>query len=104
VAPLWQAAVDAHVEVVLTGHDHSYERFAPQTADGTPSPDAPREFVVGTGGRSLYAFTRVAANSAVRVGSEFGFLRLTLDRGGYGWLFVTADGRVLDTGTGTCRA
>jgi hypothetical protein len=104
VAPLWQAAVDANVELVLTGHDHTYERFAPQNNDGSFDPSGPREFVVGTGGRSLYPFGATVANSEVRIGSDFGFLRLTLNTDSYGWEFRTETRAVMDRGSEPCRA
>ena len=63
VTPLWSALADAGAEMVLTGHDHLYERFDPQTAAGVADAQGIREFVVGTGGRSLYAFGTPHANS-----------------------------------------
>jgi len=73
--PFWQALYAAGADVVLNGHDHTYERFAPQTPTG--SADAARgirEFVVGTGGRSHYAFGTPIANSEVRNSDTFGVL------------------------------
>lgn len=103
-APFWQALQDDAAELVLAGHDHAYERFAPQLLDGTPSDVGIRSFVVGTGGRSLYSFADTPElNSEVRL-SEFGYLRLTLADDGYTFEFVATDGTVLDSGTGTCFA
>jgi hypothetical protein len=101
-APLWQALLDDGAELVLNGHDHDYERFAPQLADGTPSDLGLRAFVVGTGGRSLHAFASPVANSEVRV-SSFGHLRLDLGESGYDFAFAAPDGTVLDQGSGTCH-
>ena len=103
-APLWQALVDDGAELVLTGHDHDYERFAPQLADGTPSDLGIRAFVVGTGGRSQHVFAPTPApNSEARL-SGFGYLRLALGESGYDFAFVSPDGSVLDQGSGTCHA
>ena len=101
--PFWQALADDQAELVLTGHDHAYERFAPQTVDGTLSEEGIREFVVGTGGKSLYSFANApVANSEVRL-MTFGYLRLSLDAGRYDFEFVGDDGTVLDSGSGTCH-
>jgi hypothetical protein len=73
---MWQTLYDAQADVVLVGHDHDYERFAPQTADGQAAPARGiREFVVGTGGRSLYAFrSTIVPNSEVRDADTYGVL------------------------------
>ena len=76
---LWQALYDLGADLVLAGHDHSYERFGPQTATGVA--DATRgirSFVVGTGGRELRAFGSVKANSQLRSSSAIGVLKLVL--------------------------
>jgi hypothetical protein len=103
-APLWQALLDNGAELILTGHEHDYERFAPQLADGTPSDAGVRAFVVGTGGRSQHVFAPTPEpNSEVRL-SGFGYLRLALGESGYDFAFVSPDGSVLDQGSGTCHA
>lgn len=103
-AALWQALLDDGAELILTGHEHDYERFAPQLADGTPSDAGIRAFVVGTGGRSQHAFAPTPVpNSEVRL-SGFGYLRLALGESGYDFAFVSPDGSVLDQGSGTCHA
>ena len=102
VTPLWSALADAGAEMVLTGHDHLYERFDPQTASGAADANGIREFVVGTGGRSLYAFGAPHANSAARV-STFGYLKLVLGDSAYSWQFVAEGGAVLDSGSGACH-
>ncbi len=102
--PLWEALYDAGAEVVLGGHDHYYERFAPQTPEGREDPKRGlRQFVVGTGGMVLYDFTEPLANSEVRIGGAFGVLKLTLEDGAYAWEFLTVDGGVSDQGRGTCH-
>ena len=98
----WQILYAAGAEVVLSAHDHSYERFAPQDPDGIPdNPRGIRQFVVGTGGAKPYPFLNVRANSEVRM-STVGVLKLTLSVVGYGWEFVSVNGGS-DFGTGTCH-
>ncbi len=100
---LWQALMDAGADVVLSAHDHDYERFAPQDADGRASPEGVREFVVGTGGRSLYPVTPGGPNSEAALEGVYGVLRLTLGPAAYAWNFSTTDGRVLDQGRSDCH-
>jgi hypothetical protein len=103
--PVVQALYDAGVDVVLQGHNHDYERFAPQTPQRVSDPaNGIRAFVVGTGGIGLYSFTDTAANSKARSDSSYGVLRMTLGVGTYDWQFVTTAGNPFtDTGTGTCH-
>jgi 3',5'-cyclic AMP phosphodiesterase CpdA len=105
VAPLWQALYDAGVDVVLSGHDHVYERFVRMTPDGRPDPERGiRSFVVGTGGARHYPFVRAALGSAFRLDRSWGVLRLTLREGRYEWEFLNAgDGRSVDHGGEACR-
>ena len=103
-AALWQALYDANADVVLNGHDHDYERFAPQNPSGVAdSARGIREFVVGTGGRSHYVTGTPKPNSEVRDSTSFGVLRLTLRANDYGWQFQPAVGTFSDNGTGTCH-
>src|SRR5213594_1086663 len=103
--PLWQALYDFGAEIVITGHDHEYERFAPQTADGTA--DAARgirEFVVGTGGAGLYSLGTPLPNSEVGNDNSHGVLKLTLSDGSYTWEFIPVAGDSFrDSGSGTCH-
>lgn len=103
-AALWRALYAARAEIVLNGHAHVYERFAPQTPAGAASASRGiREFVVGTGGEDLHSFTTVAPHSEVR-SRTFGVLRLTLRQGGYGWQFVPEAGASFtDSGSGSCH-
>ena len=91
--------------MVVDGHDHDYERFAPQNADGVAdSARGIREFVVGTGGKSLYPFAGRAANSEVRNATTFGILKLTLRANGYDWRFVPVAGSTFtDSGSAFCH-
>ncbi len=92
-------------EVVINGHDHNYERFAPQAPDGTADPARGiRAFVVGTGGRGLRDFGDVADNSEVRDNETLGVLKLTLADGSYSWEFVPVAGSTFtDSGIGECH-
>ena len=103
--PIWQALYDYKADLVLSGHEHNYERFAPQAPDGSAdSARGIREFVVGTGGGSHYAGHRAIANSQVFDGATFGVLRLTLGPESYDWQFVPVPGgRFTDRGTGMCH-
>jgi hypothetical protein len=94
--PIWQTLANAHAELVLSGHDHNYERFAP--VQGI------RQFVVGTGGRNLTAFRKsVDAGSQIRL-QKFGILDLELAPRSYTWRFrAVPNGAVLDGGTTACR-
>lgn len=102
---VWRVLYDAGADLVLNGHDHTYERFAPQTPQGEPDPDRGiREIIVGTGGKSHYPFPDIQPNSEVRDNTSFGVLKLTLSPGSYHWEFlpVEADG-FTDSGAGTCH-
>lgn len=105
-AAFWQALYEAGADVVLSAHDHVYERFAPMTPGGERD-DARglRQFTVGTGGHSLYRFGFVHPQSLVRFSNEFGVLFLKLRTTGYEWQFEAIDGRAepVDTGSGRCH-
>jgi hypothetical protein len=103
--PIWQALQDAHADVVLSGHEHNYERFAPQTAEGAGDPYGIVEFVVGTGGRSHFALGAPHANSLVRNSDTYGVLKLTLHATSYDWEFVPEAGKTFtDAGTADCQS
>lgn len=92
----------AGADVVLTGHEHQYERLGHTGVDGRADPLGPRLFVVGTGGRSLYPFGDPLPTSEVRDDRSFGVLELTLRPGRYAWAFRTVDGAVADRGDDHC--
>ena len=103
--PVWQALYDGGADLVLNGHDHDYERFAPQDPNGVADPARGiREFVVGTGGASHYRFNVIQPNSEVRDQTSSGLLKLTLHATSYEWEFVPITGHTFtDKGTGTCH-
>ena len=103
--PIWNALYEANADVVINGHEHFYERFAPQAPDGsTDLARGIREFIVGTGGRSRLSFHTVAPNSERRDNGNNGVLKLTLGDGAYGWEFVQVrSGAVLDWGQMSCH-
>jgi hypothetical protein len=103
--PFWQALYEAGADVVLAGHDHTYERFAPQTPDGAPDPARGiRQFVVGTGGAAHHGFGVPLATSEVRNGDTYGVLKLTLRASSYAWSFVPEAGATFsDAGSGACH-
>ena len=105
VAPFWDALYAAGAELVVNGHDHDYERFAPQDPEGRVDPGGGiREFVVGTGGESLRLFNPPVANSELRESRSYGILVLDLAPGGYEWHFLGVAGRAFsDNGTGACH-
>jgi hypothetical protein len=103
---VWNDLQDAGADVVLTGHDHDYERFAPQTATGVADAvNGIREFVVGTGGKSHYSFAATPApNSEMRSSDTYGVLMLTLHATGYDWQFVPEAGKAFtDRGSDACH-
>lgn len=103
--PFWRALYEYGADVVLSGHDHDYERFAPQTPAAVPDPaHGLRQFVVGTGGKSHYSTGTPVANSEVRNSDTYGVLKLTLRDGSYDWSFVPEVGKVFtDSGSAACH-
>lgn len=105
VKPLWEALYDAEADVILNGHDHNYQRFIPQDADGKADPERGiREFVVGTGGANHYKIEDPIENTAAYNDDTYGVLKLTLLSDGYEWEFVPVAGESFtDFGTGGCH-
>lgn len=105
IKPLWQALYDANADVVVSGHDHDYERFAPQDPDAkADTKRGIREFVAGTGGKNHRPFGEPHANSEVRNADAFGVLKLTLKATGYDWQFIPEAGKTFtDSGSGVCH-
>ncbi len=103
--PLWQALYDAGAEIVVVGHDHNYQRFAPQTPDGVADPARGiRQFVAGMGGAGHYVFSTPIANTEAYNTNAYGVLKLTLAPGAYSWEFIPEPGKTYtDSGSGTCH-
>jgi acid phosphatase type 7 len=103
--PFWQDLYAAHADLILAGHEHSYERFAPQDPEGHADREhGIRQITVGTGGRSHTFLGFPQPNSEVRNSDTFGVLKLTLAPGKYTWEFVPeAGGKFHDSGEGMCH-
>jgi hypothetical protein len=106
---LWDALYEYGADLVVNGHDHAYQRFAPQRPDGTADPNfGIPEIAVGTGGgETLYDLAEpqpAGSNIQVRNNTTFGVLKVTLKNGGYDWSFIpAATGTFTDSGSGNCH-
>ena len=105
LAPFWQLLYANGVDLILNGHDHNYERFLPQTPEGTvDSTKGITQIVSGTGGGVLRAFrAKTAPHSAYRVQGHFGVLKLTLGAAAYRYAFLGVNGAIWDRGGGACH-
>jgi acid phosphatase type 7 len=103
--PLFRALYDDNAEVVLNGHNHHYERYAPMDAFGVLAPTrGVRQFTVGTGGASHVAFGTIHPNSEVRNSTAYGVLKLTLHSNSYDWEFIPVAGQTFtDSGSTACH-
>ncbi|MEV0676345.1 DNRLRE domain-containing protein [Actinosynnema sp. NPDC050436] len=103
--PLFQALYDYNADVVLFGHNHQYERFAPQNPSGAlDNTRGIRTFVAGMGGASHYSFGTIKPNSEVRNSNTYGVLKLTLHSTSFDWQFVPEAGKSFtDSGTTACH-
>ena len=108
--PAWALLYGAGAELVLSGHDHVYERFLPQDANGKLDEGRGiRQFVVGTGGAYSTPFKLPLENSKVRDNNRFGVLKLVLREASYEWEFLEAsydgfpNGKQADRGEGKCH-
>jgi hypothetical protein len=100
----WRPLYAAGVDVVVNGHDHDYERFAPQDPDGhLDGTRGIREFVVGTGGGEFRKFPSIVPNSKLRVAGSHGVIAFTLHDGSFDWLFTAAGNEIRDGGTANCH-
>ncbi len=103
LAPIWSLLAQHSVDLVVNGHDHTYQRWTPLDGSGNPDATGVTEIITGTGGHALGVFTRndsrVAASSL-----EFGALRLDLNQGGAGFQFVNTQGVTRDSGSIPCDA
>ncbi|CAA9353870.1 MAG: hypothetical protein AVDCRST_MAG34-1935 [uncultured Nocardioidaceae bacterium] len=102
---LFGVAYQNRAELFLSGHDHTYQRFAPRRPDGSVSSAVGvRQFVVGTGGKTLTGFKPDRHRTEYRQNSRFGALRLALTPTGYSARFVSVGGTVMDSSSGTCHS
>jgi hypothetical protein len=105
---VWVDLYNAHADLVLNGHDHIYERFAPQDPSGNADPtNGITEIIVGTGGANHDTFSSTAANSVVRDNTTYGVLKLTLHPTSFTWQFLPetagGNGTFTDAGSQACR-
>ena len=100
----WDRLYAAGADIVVSGHEHQYERFVPMNPDGNVDLEhGLREFIVGTGGHSSFEPEIVAPNSVVHA-RTFGVMKFTLKDGGYDWRFYPIPGETFtDAGSGTCH-
>jgi hypothetical protein len=108
VHDLWVDLYNAHADLVLNGHDHDYERFAPQDPAGRADPtNGITEVIVGTGGNSHFSFNATAAHSVVRNNSTYGVLKLTLHPTSFDWQFLpdaqSGNGTFTEAGSQRCH-
>jgi hypothetical protein len=104
VDPFWRALYAAGADVVVNGHDHDYERFAPQDPDGkADGKRGLREFVVGTGGAAIRGFNAPVANSELRLAVGPGVIEFILHPGSYDWKWIPASSQVTDSGNAPCH-
>ncbi len=104
--PMWADLYDAGVEMLLSGHSHDYERFAPQDDSGhLDNTNGVRQFIVGTGGAFFTGLgTSFDANSQAHQNTTYGVLQLTLRSGAYDWKFLPEAGKTYtDSGTTSCH-
>ena len=103
---LWQTLYASGADLVINGHDHNYERFAPQDPEGNPDPvRGIRQFVVGTGGGELRNVTSShEPNSEMVIANTYGLIKLDLNPTSYSWRFLPVAGSTAtDNGSGTCH-
>ena len=105
VAPFWEALYQDGADVIITGHDHLYERFGPQDPEANADAERGiRQFVVGTGGADFYEFEELQPNSEMRNNDTHGVLKLTLRADSYDWEFVPVQGGTFtDSGSADCH-
>ncbi|MFB7915683.1 discoidin domain-containing protein [Streptomyces sp. NPDC056061] len=95
--PVWKLLYGAKADLVLNGHDHHYERFAPQNPDGKATADGITEIIGGMGGAEPYPIEDVQPNSQKRISGQYGVLKLDFTDSGYSWSYVGTDGKAKDT-------
>jgi acid phosphatase type 7 len=101
---IWDIMYAGGVDIVVSGHDHMYERFAPQDPEARADPSLGiRQFTVGTGGAEFYSVSTRQPNSEVLINDKHGVLALALGDGTYAWTFETVDRSIADAGSGRCH-
>ncbi len=101
---LWKALYEYNADLFLSGHDHNYERFAPQTPSGQlDNSRGIRQLVVGTGGKSVRSLKDTKPNSELRDNNHHGALKLTLHPQSYDWEFISDTGTIIDSGSDNCH-
>ena len=100
---IWQILAKNHVTLVLSGHDHDYQRWVPLDANGNPSPTGVTEIVAGSGGHGLQRQVRTDSRLAVSDFTDFGAMRLALGTAGFGYQFVSTAGTTIDSGSIACQ-
>jgi len=101
---LWDLLAQYGVDILITGHEHSYQRYRPQTSGGEPDSTGIRQVIVGTGGAYLHHESQPTKGQLDRwTAQHHGVLKLTLRTNSYGWEFIVADGTVWDRGTSLCQ-
>jgi hypothetical protein len=102
---IWNQLYNAGADVVLAGHDHTYERFSPQDANGNAVANGLTEFIAGTGGANHTSLATRQPNSVVFNDTTFGVLQLTLHATSYDWKFIpdTGSGSFTDSGSASCH-
>ncbi len=105
MATIWKDLYNAGADVVLVGHEHNYERFAPQGLSATADPaQGIAEFVVGTGGGNFTELVYpLQPNSVASAANVYGVLKLTLHAASYDWQFISVDGSYSDSGSAGCH-
>jgi acid phosphatase type 7 len=104
VDPFWEILYDAGADLVVNGHDHDYERFAPMNPDGDEDRSrGMRQFVAGTGGAVLRPFEQIVPNSELRYVASHGVFKLMLHDGSYEWQFIPTKGDFSDRGSASCH-
>jgi hypothetical protein len=103
VKPWVDALYQAGAELIINGHQHNYQRFAPMRPDGTSDPNGVREILSGAGGIGFYTFTGTAPNVEASNDNTYGVLKLTLRSSGYDWQFVPNTTGFTDSGSAACH-
>ena len=104
MAPFWDVLYEAGADLVLNGHEHDYERFAPQDPAGNADDERGiMQLIVGTGGAELREFKDPVANSRVRSSLAYGVIELGLHQNGWRWQFYPTDQSFTDAGAGSCH-